>query len=254
MCDLTKIIKKIEEFAPLELASSWDNSGWQVYLGNNSVKKILLTLTVTLDVVEQAIENKCDLIISHHPLLFEKFNKISTENNALLPVITAIQNHIQIYSAHTNLDSAKGGIADKLAQLLCLKNIKNLEQIPEDFRLGRIGEFEEEIELDLFIENLKNILKIDKIKLTNPSNKIKIKTIAVVPGGGASFIPKIKDIDVFITGDVRYHNALETKNMIVIDAGHFETEIIILPLLQELLGEFNVEVIFANEKSPWEIL
>jgi len=252
--NLSIIIEKIEKFAPPELASEWDNSGWQVFLGNNSVNKIIFALTCTLDIVEQAIKNDCDLIISHHPLIFDKFNKISAENSALMPAIKAIQNNIQIYSAHTNLDSTQGGIADKLAKVLCLKNIKILEQISEEANLGRVGELEEEKDLNLFIKNLKEILKTDKIKLTNPSNKTKIKKIAVVPGCGASFIPKLKDIDAFITGDVKYHNALVAKDFVVIDAGHFETERIILPVLKELLSEFNVEVFVAEEKSPWEVL
>ena len=254
MDNLNKIIEKIEKFAPPELACDWDNSGWQVFLGNKSVNKVLLALTCTPDTVNQAVKNGCDLIISHHPVLFEKFNKISVENNALLPVITAIKHNIQIYSAHTNLDSAPGGIADKLAELLCLNNIEIPKQLSEDSRLARVGEFEEEKDLNLFIKELKEILKIGKIKLINPSGKTKIKKIAVIPGGGASFIPKIKDIDMLITGDIRYHNALEAENIVVIDAGHFETEIIILPVLKELLSEFSVEVILSEEKSPWEII
>lgn len=254
MADLNKIIEKIEKLAPPELASDWDNSGWQVYLGNNSVSKVLLALTCTIDIVEQAIKNRCDLIISHHPLIFEKFNNISTENNAVLPVIKTIQNNIQVYSAHTNLDSCEGGIADKLAELLDLKDIMFLEQIPEDFRLGRVGELEKEKELNIFIKELKEILKIDKIKLIKHSNKTIIKKIAVVPGCGTSFIPKIKDIDVLITGDVKYHNALDAKDFIVLDAGHFETERIILPVLKDLLNEFSIEALIAEENPPWTIL
>ena len=254
MTDLNKIIEKIEKFAPPELASDWDNSGWQVYLGNNSVNKILIALTCTLDVLEQAIKNNCNLIISHHPLIFEKINKISTENNAVLPLIKAIQNNIQVYSAHTNLDSCKGGVADKLAVLLGLKNIRFPDQLAEDSRFARVGELEKEKELDIFIKELKEILKTDNIKLINYSNKTKIKKIAIIPGSGASFIPKLKDIDVLITGDVKYHNALEAKDFAVIDAGHCETERIILPVLKELLSEFSAETLIAEETSPWEIL
>ena len=223
MENLNKIIEKIEKFAPPELASDWDNSGWQVYLGNDSVNKVIIALSPTLNVIEQAIKNNCDLVISHHPLIFEKINKISAKNNALLPLIKVIQNNIQVYSAHTNLDSTQGGIADKLAELLKLKNIKNLELVSEESRLGRIGELEEEKDLNLFIKELKEILKIDKIKLINPSNKTTIKKVAVIPGSGACFIPTLKDIDVFITGDVKYHDALEVNDLIVIDSGHLET-------------------------------
>lgn len=248
------IIEKIEKFAPPELACDWDNSGWQVYLGNNSVNKILLTITCTLDVVEQAIENGYDLIISHHPFLFDKFNKISSENKAHLPVIKAIQNNIQVYSAHTNLDSAEGGIAEILAELLGLKNIVPIVQFTKEPELGRIGELENEKELDDFIKELKEILKNEKIKLTNFSNKSKIKKIAVIPGCGAGFISELKDIDILITGDVKYHNALDAKDYIIIDAGHWETEKIVLPVLKDILDELNVEVFIAEEKAPWIFL
>jgi len=254
MENLEKIIEKIENFAPPELACDWDNSGWQIYLGNNSVNKILVTLTCTLDVVEQAIKNNCDLIISHHPLIFEKLNKISTANINSLALIKAIQSNIQVYSAHTNLDSAQGGIADKLAELLELKNVDCLEQISEESKLGRVGELKEEISLDIFIKKLKEALKTNNIKLINPLNKTKIKKIAVIPGSGAGFIHQIKDIDVLITGDVKYHNALEVKDIVVIDAGHFETERIILPVIKELLKEFSMGVLIAEEKAPWEFL
>ncbi len=254
MSNLNKIIEKIEEFAPPELACAWDNSGWQVFLGNKSLKKILLALTCTDDVVEQAIKNNCDLIISHHPLILDKFNKISTENKAILPAIKAIKNNIQVYSAHTNLDSADRGIAYKLAEMFGLTNIRFMDEIGEESRLGRIGEFEEEISLDLFVKNLKKILKIDKIKLINGYENKKIRTIGVIPGSGAGLIPQIKDIDLFVTGDVKYHNALDVGNFVVIDAGHFETERIILSVIKELLSQFPVEILIAKENPPWEIL
>lgn len=253
MADLNKIIEKIENFAPLELASVWDNSGWQVKLGNNSVNKALLALTITEDIVNQAINNNCDLIISHHPMLFEKFNKISAENKALLPVIKAVQNNIQVYSAHTNLDFARGGIADKLAELFGLQNIFVPEYL-EDNKFVRIGELHEYKDLRLFIEEIKNKLKAPNVKLINNSNVLKVKTIAIVPGGGASFTPNLKDIDLLLTGDVKYHNALEAENFAVIDAGHFETERIILPVLKDLLAELDIEIIIAGEQPVWEII
>lgn len=254
MADLNLIIEKIEQFAPLELASSWDNSGWQINLGNKTVNRILLALSPTVDVVNQAIENKCDLIISHHPLIFNKLNTFSVEEQTSLALITAIQNKIQVYSAHTNLDSSQGGIADKLAGLFNLKNIVLPDYLQEESKFARIGEFETEKELDIFINEIKEKLNVQKIKLINTSNKSKIKKIMVIPGSGGSFIPKIKDVDVLITGDVKYHDALEAKNIIVIDAGHLETERIILPVIKDFLAEFAIEVFIADEKPLWDFI
>jgi hypothetical protein len=103
---VSKIIKKIEEFAPLETMQKWDNSGWQINLGNEDTHRILLALDVTPAVVDEAIKKKCDLILSHHPVFF---NSIKTMDSPF--IIKAIQNNIQVYSAHTNLDIAQGGAA-----------------------------------------------------------------------------------------------------------------------------------------------
>lgn len=251
---ISKIIKKIEDFAPPELACSWDNSGWQIRLENNEIKKVLLALSPTLDVIDQAIEKNCGLIITHHPLIFGKLTKITPSNQTNIAIIKAIQNNIQIYSAHTNLDSTCGGIADKLAEMLNLKNIHPANELGEDSNFLRYGEFESEMALDDFVNNLKNILKIDKIKLINPAEKDRIRRIAVCPGSGGDFIRKIKNADLYLTSDIRYHNALETDDMIVVDAGHMETERIILSTIKDLIQSFNIEIILAEETPPWKII
>ena len=99
------------------------------------------------------------------------------------------------------------------------------------------------------------LLNVPKIKLINPSKIKNVSRIAVCPGGGSDFITKLRGIDVFVTGDVKYHNALEVKDFAVIDAGHFETERIIFSYLKEmLLTKFDVEIFIANEKAPWEFI
>lgn len=251
MTELDKIIVKIEQFAAPELACDWDNSGWQVFLGNMQVNRALLAITITDDILEQAIANDCNLIIAHHPLIFEKINKISTQDAVSALLVKAIHNNIQIYSAHTNLDSCKGGVADVFAKLLGLNNIKVLDK---ETGLGRIGEFENEKDVIKFICELKEILNIQNIKIINTSNIISVKKVAVIPGSGASYIKNIKDIDVLITGDVKYHDALDAKNFAVIDAGHFETERPVLNHIKQLLSHLDLEILIAKEKSPWEFL
>lgn len=254
MVEFNKIIDKIEKFAPPELAADWDNSGIQVYFGNKTVNKILLALSPTADVIKQAAEIGCDLIITHHPLIFDKLNCISSENETSRIIILAIRNNIQIYSVHTNLDSAPDGIAEELAKRTGLKNTAIPDYLGEDSRCIRVGEFETEKELDNFIREIKENLNVEKIILINPSGKTKLKTAAVIPGSGGGFIGKIKNIDVLITGDVKYHDALEAKDTVVIDAGHFETERIILPVLKELLSTFDAEIIIAEENPPRRIV
>lgn len=254
MAKLDEIINKIENFAPNTLACDWDNVGWQVFLGNETVNRIMLCLSPTVEVVVQAVEQKCDLIIAHHPMMFDKINKINCQSSVSRAVIKAIQNNTQVYSAHTNLDSAKDGIADKLCRMLDIKNTTPIEKINEETGLGRIGELETEISLTEMTEKIKTVLNTDKIRVINPAGKNRVKKVAVCPGSGGDFISKLKDIDLFITGDVRYHTALEVEDLIVIDAGHLETERIILPELTELLKEFDVEILIAEEDSPWQVV
>lgn len=249
MNNLDEIIKKIENYAPPSLASEWDNSGWQIFLGNNTVNKVLIALTPTLEVINQAIDKKCDLIICHHPLLFEKINKISVNNHLDQVFIKAIQNNIQIYSAHTNLDTTRGGIGDRLAEIFELENIEIIENF---IRVGSLKR--EELTVN-FIKLIKDRLNIEKIKIINPDKKKTVKKVAVCPGSGADLIDKLPyDVDIYITADIKYHQAIEVKNLTVADAGHYETERIILPVIKDLISSPELEVIIADETSPWNIL
>ncbi len=253
MENLNKIIAKIEQFAPLELAESWDNSGWQLYLGNKTINKIMLAVSPTIDVIEDAVNKGCDLLITHHPLIFSGIKSLSTDNYSDLPLIKAVQNNLQIYSAHTNLDVTKGGIADLLAEKIGLKGICHLN-IPENGNFGRQGELKNSENLIELVDKIKKALDIDKLKLINPSEVQNIKTVAVVPGSGGSFIADLQDIDLYITGDIKYHDALTVKDFAVIDIGHLESEKIILEKLANLLKKLDAEIFIAEEKTPWELV
>lgn len=247
------IIKYIEEFAPPELACSWDNSGWQVNLGHEFSKKVLLCLTCTDDVVNQAIINNVDLIITHHPLIFSKINNVTVGKNSSL--IKAIKNNIEVYAAHTNLDSCHNGIASCLAKKVGLVDSRPIKELGNESNLGRRGELFNGDKLDNFIKKLKINFNISNVNVINNCHKNLIEKIAVVPGAGGGLISKLNntDIDVLITGDIGYHSALEAENFIVIDISHFESERIILPILKDMLEYFKIDVIVAKEKPPWRI-
>ena len=104
MINVGEIINEIEKFAPVEMAQNWDNTGWQINFNKQEAKKIMLCLSVTQDIISQAINQECDLIISHHPLIFNPLKKITSDTVTEKIIIEAIKNDIQIYSAHTNLD------------------------------------------------------------------------------------------------------------------------------------------------------
>ncbi len=236
------IISKIEKYASLELAEPWDNSGWQIDLGHDYTNKVLVALSFTKEVLEQAITNDCDLIITHHPVIFEPIKKINS------PLIAeAIKNNICVYSAHTNLDKTYGSTTDALCGVLGLQNLVTVEDYI------KIAHLKDELALEQLIENIKQSLNLETVKLINPDNITIAKNIAICAGGGSSFVNKLKDydVDVYITGDMKFHKALEVDGYAVIDIGHFESELPVLPLIQGLISKTKVEVIIAKEEKPW---
>lgn len=127
------ITKAIEDFAPLHLAEEWDNSGLQVGSLTNEVERVLLSLDVTERTIEKAIDNKCELIITHHPLLFNPISSIdlSTKKGKLIERL--IKANINVYSVHTNLDLTSEGVSDTLANIIGVKNTKVLKSITDDY-------------------------------------------------------------------------------------------------------------------------
>lgn len=231
--EIKKITDLIENFAPLEFQEAWDCCGFQIDFGQREIKKILLCLSVTQDIINQAVVGNFDMIIAHHPLFFIpfKFNK-----------------NIPIYSAHTNLDKAEGGTTDTLIEVVGLSEAQKIAV--GDFL--RLVEFKEQIQLEDFVKLLKEKLNIENLRVVNNLNQTKISIIAFCAGSGAEFLQEAEKAkaDAFVTGDVKYHTALES-NVIIIDAGHFESERPVLKTIKKILEPLNLEVVEADEKSPF---
>ena len=224
-----KLTEIIENMAPTDTQEAWDCSGWIVDVENIiEVNKVMLALTITDDVVAQARKKNCDMIISHHPLFY----------------VPLEYRDIQMYCAHTNLDKAKGGTTDTLIDELRL-DVKFFET--EEF--VRYLELKKEITLDNLLKHVKRLSK--NARYVNNNKKTYIKNVAVCSGSGSEFIKDAeeKGFDVFVTGDLKYHTAVDS-NIIVIDMGHFESERPVLRTLKNKLQE-NVEIIYAKEKSPF---
>lgn len=229
--NIKEITNLIENFAPIELQENWDCSGFQVYLKQKNIKKILLCLSVTENIFNQAIDENYDMIIAHHPMLFVPFS---------------FNKGIPIYSAHTNLDKTDGGTTDTLIGLLGFKQISKIG----DFL--RFVKLKEETFLNDFVKLLKEKLDLEYVRVVNNSNKQKIQQIAFCAGSGADFIDEAKknQADVIVTGDVKYHTALDS-DVIIIDVGHFESERPVLKTIQSILEPLDIGVIIADEKSPF---
>lgn len=222
--DKKELIRRIEKFAPLETAESWDASGWLVETDKQEIDSILLALTVTDDIVNQAKEQKCDIILSHHPLF----------------CVPIKYRNIDIYSAHTNLDMAIGGTTDTLIEKLGL-------QVTEIQGFVRYVEFN--LNIEDFITKLKSISP--NMRYTNPNNTQKLTKIAFCAGSGSEFIEEAaaNGADGFVTGDLKFHTALDSK-IPVFDIGHFESEIQVLKVFENLVNN-DATVIYAKETSPF---
>lgn len=218
-----EIVKRIEEFAPLTTQEDWDMSGWIVDLPESEINKVMFALTVTDDVLEQAVKNGCKMIISHHPMFFVPWK----------------YRNINIYCAHTNLDKAHGGTTDTLVNALHLDG-----RYYNDFvRVVDLGN-----EMSVEFLKLKLLPISPHLRIVNNKKVKTIRTIGFCAGSGSEFIPSTP-CDAFVTGDLKYHTAVETDK-VVYDIGHFESEILSVIRLKELTG-IGEKGILANEESPF---
>lgn len=232
-----EITKKIENFAPVETAESWDCVGFMVETKNQNISKIMLCLTPTEDVITQAISQNCDMVISHHPMFCIDCNS-GFVSGSFMPMI-------DIYSAHTNMDKAIGGTTDTVIKALGFDNFKiNIEH---DFL--RFIEFDKPILVEEFSKKIKQISPM--ARFVNNNQVSTLQKIAFCAGSGSEFIEEAKNlgIDCLVTGDLKFHTALDSE-IVVYDIGHFESEILILPVFERLIGS-GVEVVYAKEKNPF---
>lgn len=252
---LNEIIKVLEKRFPISNKEEWDNVGLMVGRRKREVKKIQLSLDVTTASLENAIKNNVDLIISHHPMIFSGVKKVNSDTILGEKILTAIENNIAIYSLHTNLDSTEGGLNDYVGEKLNLKNGKIIDEVNnENFGIGRIYSLENKITFEEFVEKIKSIFLTNNLRVVkNQDEELYIKKIAIVNGSGSSYWRKAKKMgaDLLITGDIKYHEALDSleEGFCMIDIGHYETEHFFGDLIRKELEIFNdIEIIDFNDK------
>lgn len=248
MPDLKTYLSTLCEYAPLHIKEEWDNVGLMCGDEKSEIKGIIISLDLTLSVIDEAIENECNLIITHHPLIFGGIDVIDYNTPMGKKIKKLIKNDINVISMHTNLDKAKGGVNDTLCEKLGLSDIKNLTD--EDFSIGRAGVLEKETTLKDFVLSVKEKLGTKGIKYVGNDER-KIKKVAVVSGSGSEFyMDAIKcGADVFITSEIKHHIAIDTleRDFAIIDAGHFETENIITEKIKYYLSEkYDVKILTSQ--------
>lgn len=232
---MSELIAEIEIIAPRELEEEWDNCGMQINMGIKDVNRVLVALEVTKGVITEAIEKKIDFIITHHPLIFHKIDVVDNNNITGNYIIELIKSGISVYSAHTTFDDAFGGNNEYLAEIIGLTRVRKIKNLrpsvkgyAKEFVIGKMGNFVEPITMEETCRLLEDVLGIHgELKAVGDPRKI-IKTVGLCTGSGAdTMTAAIKNgCDLFITGDVRHHEAQIAKEtgICLIDAGHYGTE------------------------------
>ena len=239
-----EIAKIIDSWMPTSIAEDFDNVGLIIGDPESNITSILVTLDTTEDVVEEAINKGCNLIVSYHPIIFNGLKQITNDNYVQKSVIKAVKNNISVYAIHTSLDNHPKGISYLLSDLIGLKNISVLvpkkEKLDEmTIGMGSIGELEKPLDEISFFDFLKNKLDLKYLRHSIRLNR-KIKKVSVVVGSGSFAIKdSIKsNVDAFITSDFKYHNFFESDNKaILIDIGHYESEKHIKLIIKEFLNK-----------------
>lgn len=257
MITVHDIASAIEEFAPKSIQESYDNAGLQIGNPDMIVTGILICLDVTEDIIEEAIHKNCNLIISHHPLLFTGLKDITGRNITQRIVIKAIKENLSIYSAHTNLDSVKNGVSYEIANTLQLNDVNTL--CPRDNNnntgLGVIGEIQA-MQVIEFLKLVKDKFDVKSLKFSAKSTQVVIKKVAICGGSGASLIKDAiqAGADIFITGDIKYHDFTTYSDKIIIaDIGHYESELCTKKIFKRIISEKFanfVTYLSESERNP----
>ncbi len=254
-----KFAEYIEEIAPIELKESYDNVGLAIGNKEDSIEGILVALDVTLEVIEEAKGKGANLIFSHHPLLFRKPETITTDTLQGKKIIELIRNNINVYSAHTNLDSVEGGLNDIIVNILGYEDSAIIEGKNgyEGCGIGRIVELQDKITLKEVCRNIRMKLQTPFLRVAGDMYST-VSKIAIINGSGQDYFEEAKKLgaDLIITGDTSYHYVSDYKEMgmSIIDITHFSCE---WPLFKKFfegieknLKEMDSDLkIYISEKS-----
>lgn len=237
------IIEFTESFAPLSSAMDFDNVGLLVGNENSEVKKAVVALDITDDVIDEALENEAQLIISHHPVIFDALKNIP-ENSI---VYRLINNNLSALCFHTNLDlSPEFGVNTCLAEAVGVKNASFVEG-----ECLYIGELENTTTNKAFAERVKNALNCEGLRYTLPYKSVKKVAVCSGSGGDLAVLAQANGADVLLTGEIKHHDILNANKLgiAIIDAGHFKTEdIVITPFTEKLKKEFSDIEFIRSEK------
>lgn len=256
-------LKIMDSIAPLSMQEEWDNSGLQIDYGNEEVERILVALEITGDIIEEAISKKANMIVVHHPLIFNPIRSIDHKSVEGDYLVRLIRNGIAVYASHTCFDAARNGNNDRLMDLLGIQRFSRLNMPGKGFEesaLARVGMLPDPILFSAFLEKLNSALEHPGgIKVSGDRGRLVQKVAVCTGAGGEYYIGAVAaNADVFVSGDIKHHEAQAARELglCVVDAGHYGTEHIFIKnmaeqMLQKSEGELTV-IVTEVKQNPYD--
>ena len=254
------VVDILENLSPVKYACDWDNVGLHVGRMSNPVSKILVTLDIDYAAVMKALDEDCDMIVSHHPLIFKGISKLNSQDPVANRVLTLAENDISAYCMHTNFDCV-GGMGSLAADRLGLVETEVVSEVLDGEGIGRVGNLSttERITVKELCELVKDKFELDAVTLFGDESAY-VSRVAVVPGSGKDEIAlaRQKGAQAIVTGDVSYHYGIDSsaEGINVIDAGHYGIEHIFIDFMADFLKNSldEVEVVAMPLNNPQKII
>lgn len=237
---LKELIAVLEEIAGSSLAESWDNVGLMVGDPGQDVRGVLVALDASEAIMAEAASHGCNVLVTHHPLIFQPLTSIRTDQVAGRLVARALAQQVAVVSCHTNLDKVIGGVSDALASGLDLQNCRVLAAEDDGIGFGRLGNLRSEMVFSEFLDLLLVALDLPAVRVAGVVPE-RLSSVAVCGGSGSELAVTAMEsgAQVFITGEVKHSTArwAEDAGFCIIDAGHFSTEKLVVPSLVSAIGK-----------------
>lgn len=270
---LAEILEAAEELWPESLAEDWDAVGLVAGRLDQKISQIVFAVDPTEEVINDAINSGAQLVITHHPLLLRGVNSVAATTAKGRVVHQLIENGCSLLTAHTNGDSAVGGVSDVLADAIGLNDVSPLRRskdgLPEE-GIGRVGTLESAVTLEALAEKVFGILPAvaGGVRVSGDRQAL-VRTVAVCGGAGDSLIQDVLSAgaDVYIAADFRHHATLEAREHrldarpFILDVSHFASEWLWLPAAAQALANvledqgFTVEIRVSQVNSdPWDFI
>ena len=264
------IMRVLERIAPVSWAESWDNVGLLLGREERNVSRILVTLDVTEEVVEQAVADQVDMIVSHHPLIFHGLKQISDHTAEGKKILRLAGHDISYYAMHTNYDVSGQGMAVAAAARLGMKDLELLKReqtvvmdgSARDIGAGRVGRLSEPVTLQNFCSQVKNTFGLKTLRVWGkfPREEL-LERAAILPGSGEDYLEAAMEsgAQVFLTGDIKYHRGMDAaeRGLVILDCGHFGLEHIFTEEMERYPNSqlsSNIEILISEGKNPYTVV